>query len=419
MNNVVKMEPKTAEEKALMLAVEQAVTAGNLAMLNPQQKLFYYNQVCASVGLNPLTRPLDFIQLNGKLVLYVKKDGTDQLRKINSVSITKIDQVVQNDCAVVTAYARDKNGKEDSDIGAVSLIGLKGEAYANAIMKAVTKAKRRVTLSISGMGLLDESEVETIPGAKPENFDAQTKTEAKTAALKGKLANQAPGAVEHMPEPVLASDPSSQDGHYEAETPPPVPAAAKKPAKEPEVLPKAEKPARKLSAKPTPPPAAPKEPEQKYEPVAEDQLGDVQVPFGEWKGKRLDDLTDSEVLALNDHYKRSGAPSTPHFKQFKANFDAYALLCGLEPDGESAPAEAEEDPAAFMEADLSPEKIALARVEKASDEAELRQAWSDLLADAKDPNKINLKGKKKEDVDAFNAKAIGLRNKRKAELGIK
>jgi hypothetical protein len=34
-------------------------------------------------------------------------------------------------------------------------------------MKAETKAKRRVTLSICGLGLLDETEIETIPGAAP------------------------------------------------------------------------------------------------------------------------------------------------------------------------------------------------------------------------------------------------------------
>ena len=35
-------------------------------------------------------------------------------------------------------------------------------ALANAIMKAETKAKRRVTLSICGLGMLDETELETI-----------------------------------------------------------------------------------------------------------------------------------------------------------------------------------------------------------------------------------------------------------------
>jgi len=34
-------------------------------------------------------------------------------------------------------------------------------------MKAVTKAKRRLTLSLCGLGWLDETEVETIPTAEP------------------------------------------------------------------------------------------------------------------------------------------------------------------------------------------------------------------------------------------------------------
>jgi hypothetical protein len=52
--------------------------------------------------------------------------------------------------------------------GAVSLVGLRGEALANAIMKAETKAKRRATLSICGLGFLDETEIETIPDARSE-----------------------------------------------------------------------------------------------------------------------------------------------------------------------------------------------------------------------------------------------------------
>jgi hypothetical protein len=44
---------------------------------------------------------------------------------------------------------------------------LKGDALANALMKAETKAKRRVTLSIAGLGWLDETELETIPQSRP------------------------------------------------------------------------------------------------------------------------------------------------------------------------------------------------------------------------------------------------------------
>ena len=42
---------------------------------------------------------------------------------------------------------------------------LKGDALANALMKAETKAKRRVTLSIAGLGWLDETELDTIAQA--------------------------------------------------------------------------------------------------------------------------------------------------------------------------------------------------------------------------------------------------------------
>jgi len=42
---------------------------------------------------------------------------------------------------------------------------LQGESLANALMKAETKAKRRVTLSICGLGMLDETEIGSIPTA--------------------------------------------------------------------------------------------------------------------------------------------------------------------------------------------------------------------------------------------------------------
>jgi hypothetical protein len=41
-------------------------------------------------------------------------------------------------------------------------------------MKAITKAKRRVTLSICGLGWLDETEIESIPSAMPARVDIDT-----------------------------------------------------------------------------------------------------------------------------------------------------------------------------------------------------------------------------------------------------
>jgi hypothetical protein len=45
----------------------------------------------------------------------------------------------------------------------VPIGSLKGDSLCNALMKGETKAKRRVTLSIAGLGWLDETELETIP----------------------------------------------------------------------------------------------------------------------------------------------------------------------------------------------------------------------------------------------------------------
>jgi hypothetical protein len=143
--------------------IEQAMLKGNLAALQPQQKVEYYAKVCESLGLNPLTKPFEYITLNGKEVLYATKACTEQLRTLKKVSLKIVDKQNIEGVYIVTAEAKDADGREDSATGAVSIQGLKGDALANAFMKAETKAKRRVTLSICGLGILDESELETIP----------------------------------------------------------------------------------------------------------------------------------------------------------------------------------------------------------------------------------------------------------------
>lgn len=146
--------------------LEKVMLEGDLATLQPAERIQYYAKVCESLGLNPLTKPFDYIRLNGKLTLYVKRDATEQLRKIHKVSINIVSREKIDDIYVVTARATDAQGRTDESVGAVNLKGLSGEALANAIMKAETKAKRRVTLSIVGLGWLDESEVSSIPDAQ-------------------------------------------------------------------------------------------------------------------------------------------------------------------------------------------------------------------------------------------------------------
>lgn len=154
--------------------LEQVVIGGDLSKLSPDDRVKYYVQVCDSLHLNPFTKPFLYIVLNGKLTLYASRECTDQLRKLNNVSIAITRQVQEGDVYIVTALATLPGGRTDSSTGAVATKGLQGENLANAFMKAETKCKRRVTLSICGLGMLDETEVATIPNAPLVEVDMET-----------------------------------------------------------------------------------------------------------------------------------------------------------------------------------------------------------------------------------------------------
>src|SRR5262245_57251787 len=151
--------------------LERLLAQGDLSSLTSEQRSDYYIALCESLNLNPLTRPFEFINFDGRVQLYAKKDCTEQLRKMHKISIQITDRSNHGDLFFVTARAtmpiEPMVERQDESIGAVSLLNLKGKDAANAIMRAETKAKRRVTLSICGLGILDESELESVPNVRP------------------------------------------------------------------------------------------------------------------------------------------------------------------------------------------------------------------------------------------------------------
>lgn len=159
MTEDTQLEPISGADQAAVL--EQVVVYGDLARLTPAQRVTYYRKVCETLGLNPFTKPFMYITLNGKLTLYPTRDATDQLRKLNSISISGTEHHLDVETHIysVVASGQDRHGRLDQALGAVSIEGLRGENLANAYMKAETKAKRRLTLSLAGLGMLDEDEV--------------------------------------------------------------------------------------------------------------------------------------------------------------------------------------------------------------------------------------------------------------------
>jgi hypothetical protein len=151
------MIPAKKADDITPASIEAGLIKGDLSKFTDEQRLEYHNLVCKLAGLNPLTRPFDYLYLNGKLVLYPNKSCAEQLRKIHGISLEIISQDLNADgLYTVRARAKDDAGRTDEDVGVVTLGQARsGEAVANMILKCVTKAKRRVTLSICGLGFLD------------------------------------------------------------------------------------------------------------------------------------------------------------------------------------------------------------------------------------------------------------------------
>ncbi len=153
--------------------LERIIIHGDLSKLSQDQKVEYYRLMCASLGLNPNTRPFAYLNLQGKTVLYALRDCTDQLRRIHKVSVVETSQEEVNGVYIVICKVQNGEGRTDIARGAVDLGNLKGEPLANAIMKTETKAKRRATLSICGLGILDETEIEDIPRERKSSYKAK------------------------------------------------------------------------------------------------------------------------------------------------------------------------------------------------------------------------------------------------------
>lgn len=173
-------------------AIEKCLMQGDLAPLTIEQRLHYVKQLCASLGLNYLTQPFQYIVLNNKLTLYCTAGATNQIRDLNNLSVEiksrEIRTIGDQKVYEVTVELSGPTGRCDSGTGCVNISGLKGDALSNAMMKAETKAKRRGTLQYKGLSFLDESEIDSVPNARVVGPDGKTK---KTSELNNLLTAKA------------------------------------------------------------------------------------------------------------------------------------------------------------------------------------------------------------------------------------
>lgn len=185
---VVSNSKELVEKPSLDRNLEQLaslITTGDISKMTKVQKDQFLVDLARVMKLNPWPPPFTLIPgQNGKEIIYANKSCADQLRKTYNISIEityqgpfMLGETANPDVYCVRAKATmlDSNGsiRTDEEVGAVSIKGLAGEALSNAIMKASTKAKRRVTYAISGLALMDETEVQDMSRAGYNNGPKQ------------------------------------------------------------------------------------------------------------------------------------------------------------------------------------------------------------------------------------------------------
>lgn len=152
-------------------ALSHILGSGDLGRLTNEQRVGHYLDVCQSLGLNPRTRPFDWIEFYDpqtkakKLQLYPNRSCAEQLRRQHQISVRVIRREpigmnTDEPMFVVEVEGTTPTGRIGTAIKYVPLTGqrqgggtyrLSGQQLANAYMKAETGAFRRLTFSMVGM----------------------------------------------------------------------------------------------------------------------------------------------------------------------------------------------------------------------------------------------------------------------------
>src|SRR4029077_1220168 len=100
------------------------VCGGDASKLSPQQRTQYYLMRCKTAGLDPRAQPFQFMNLQGKLILYATQACSDQLSNVHNIRVEVTSQETTSDgIRVVTVRAIAKDGQQTDEIGCVNVKG--------------------------------------------------------------------------------------------------------------------------------------------------------------------------------------------------------------------------------------------------------------------------------------------------------
>lgn len=172
-------------------AAVEAALVGDLSKLSPQQCVNLIMGLCRKTGLDPLTKPFEFIvtwdarKKAERKILYATKNASEQLSRIHNLVVAIVEkEIVTTPCGeqilTLRSTCKSPDGRQSENVAAVSLstvvknsdgtvalvIPLTGREYSVAYMRAHTMAMRRVVLTHTGISVPDETEIDNIEGAR-------------------------------------------------------------------------------------------------------------------------------------------------------------------------------------------------------------------------------------------------------------
>ena len=177
MSDIVKVSNELQQVDQLTQAKDIAdfLITGNLASFSKEKQIELMVNICKEVGVSPVLRPLQLINFQGKSIWYLSASGAEAIASKLGIVIETIEEkeLLDKGVAMIKVKGTLPSGRTDTataylSIGSTNLKGetttLKGEAYANAMMKLESKARRRLIVRLAGLKdeyVPEENEVET------------------------------------------------------------------------------------------------------------------------------------------------------------------------------------------------------------------------------------------------------------------
>jgi hypothetical protein len=199
--------------EAASSAMEHVLATGDLAQFTPKQRVGYYLWLCQKLSIDSTSRPFDWLVLDGRLVLYPNKSCAEQLRRRHQISVELVRKEVSGDFFVVEVRGWRPNGQQDFASKYVPLRDgrgnrLAGQQYVNALAKAETGAKRRLTFSMVGLAAVPDTD--DLRHARVATVDANGNVLDRPTEQQRHLAEH-PGVARVIGEPTYETTATAED----------------------------------------------------------------------------------------------------------------------------------------------------------------------------------------------------------------